>query len=1058
MFERVLDYSIRQRNLVVILAVLLSLAGLQALRLLPIDAVPDITNNQVTLNVFCSGLAPEEVEKQVTYPIETALAGLPNLRHTRSLSRNEFAQVTAVFEDRADLYFVRRLVQERLEEVRDRLPTGVEPRLGPISTGLGEVLMWVVELKHPDQSLKLPSGRVMTTAEEKAMALREIQDWLIRPQLRTVPGLADVDQIGGYQRQFVVEPDPARLSALGLSLDTLVAELERNNQNLGAGFIEVRGQALTVRVQGRLSNEQEIEQVIVGQRHGIPLRISDLARVRLGSELRSGSATQNGSEVVIGTALMRIGENSRVVAQAVERRLQELQPSLPEGVRVRVVLNRLQLVDATIATVRANLFEGAVLVIAVLFAILGNFRAACIVALAIPISMLMTAIGMLGLGVSGNLMSLGAIDFGLIVDGSVIIVENSLRVLAEEQRRLGRPLQREERLKAVYAASCSVRNATAFGEAIIILVYVPILFLSGIEGKMFQPMALTVILALSAAFVLSLTLIPALVALALTGSVADREVPLLPRLRAGYLRVLQWNLRRPVPLLSLSLAALLLAVAVFPQLGQEFVPTLDEKNLAMHAIRPPGTGIEESTRLQQIVEKLVLEVPGVERVFSKTGTADLASDPMPPNVSDTFIMLKPRAVQSKAQLIEALEERVRLLPGHEFEFTQPIQMRFNELISGVRSDVAIKIFGEDFAQIQELAGRVAEALRGVPGAKDVRVEQLQGLPTLEVDPDRDALGRLGLDLDQLGQEVATAIRGRESGFILEGDRRFPVVTRLPSEMRTDLEALRALPIQLPGQPAGSVDENPYRFVPLRQLARVELKTGLQQVSRENGMRRIVVQANVRGRDLGGFVEEAHERVAPLIRSKTGVFVVWGGQYENLLEANRRLKLVIPICLLLILGLLYGSFSSLSLAALVFVGVPLALPGGVLALWLRAMPFSVSAAVGFIALSGVAVLNGLVLVSFIEECRQRGMGLDEALQHACSLRFRPILMTGLVAALGFLPMALSHGTGAEVQRPLATVVIGGLTTTTPLVLLVLPILYRFRVRGLKGALTGQESGG
>ncbi len=1058
MFERVLAFSIRQRRLIVLLAVLLSLAGVQALRLLPIDAVPDITNNQVTLNVFCSGLAPEEVEKQVTYPIETALAGLPSLRHTRSLSRNEFAQVTAVFEDRADLYFVRRLVQERLEEVRDRLPAGVEPRLGPISTGLGEVLMWVVELKHPDQPLKLPSGRVMTTAEEKAMALREIQDWQIRPQLRTVPGLADVDQIGGYQRQFVVEPDPARLSALGLSLDTLVAELERNNQNLGAGFIEVRGQALTVRVQGRLSNEREIEQVVVGERHGIPLRISDVAHVRLGSELRSGSATQNGSEVVIGTALMRIGENSRVVAQAVERRLQELQPSLPEGVRVRVVLNRLQLVDATIATVRANLFEGAVLVIAVLFAILGNFRAACIVALAIPISMLLTAIGMLGLGVSGNLMSLGAIDFGLIVDGSVIIVENSLRVLAEEQRRLGRPLQREERLKAVYAASCSVRNATAFGEAIIILVYVPILFLTGIEGKMFQPMALTVILALSAAFVLSLTLIPALVALGLTGSVADREVPVLPRLRAGYLRVLKWNVRRPVPLLSLSLAALLLAVAVFPHLGQEFVPTLDEKNLAMHAIRPPGTGIEESTRLQQIVEKLVLEVPGVERVFSKTGTADLASDPMPPNVSDTFIMLKPGG-QSKAHLIEALEARVRLLPGHEFEFTQPIQMRFNELISGVRSDVAVKIFGEDFGQIQELAGRVAEALRQVPGAKDVRVEQLQGLPTLEVDPDREVLGRLGLDLDGLGQEVATAIRGRESGFILEGDRRFPVVTRLPSEMRTDLEALRDLPIQLPGQPAGTVDENPYRFVPLRQLARVELKTGLQQVSRENGMRRIVVQANVRGRDLGGFVEEAHERVSPLIRSKSGIFVVWGGQYENLLEANRRLKLVIPICLFLILGLLYGSFASLSLAVLVFVGVPLALPGGVLALWLRAMPFSVSAAVGFIALSGVAVLNGLVLVSFIEECRQRDMGLDEALEHACSLRFRPILMTGLVAALGFLPMALSQGTGAEVQRPLATVVIGGLTTTTPLVLLVLPILYRFRARGFQGRLlTGKKSEG
>jgi len=1037
--------------MIVLATLVVAAIGAFCLTRLPIDAVPDITNNQIVINAQCPGLAPEEVEKQVSFPLETALAGIPNLKSTRSLSRNEFCQVTAVFEDSADIYFQRQLVSERMTAVKDRLPEGVEPQLGPISTGLGEVLMWVVAMEKPDEPYTTPEGRVLNTPSERAMYLREIQEWVIRPQLRNVAGVADVDSIGGYSRQFVVSMDPARLAAHGLGLDEVVQALQRANLNTGAGFIEVQGQALAVRALGRLNTEAEIAEVVVMQRHGSPVRISDLAEVTLGRELRTGSATQSGVEVVVGTALMRIGQNSRLVAQAVDTRLKELQASLPPGVRTEVVLNRMQLVDATIGTVKKNLAEGALLVIAVLFGILGNFRAALIVATAIPLAMLFTAIGMVGGGMSGNLMSLGAIDFGLIVDGSVIIVENSVRVLAEEQHRLGRQLTVSERLEAVYAASSSVRNATAFGEAIIILVYVPILFLTGVEGKMFQPMAMTVILALSAAFVLSLTFIPAMVAIFLSNKVSEKEVWILKKLRLFYERLLAIHLRFPWPALIFSAVSLVLSLILFTRLGQEFVPTLDEKNLAMQAIRPPGTGVEQSTELQRKLETLVMQFPQVERVFSKTGTADLASDPMPPNISDTFIMLKPNSEWpdkglSKAQLTQQMEEKVSGMLGHSYEFTQPIQMRFNELISGVRGDVAVKVFGDDFEQLTSLAGQISKVLGGITGAKDVRVEQVSGLPSLTITPKRDVVGRMGLTIEELHMEVATAIRGRESGFVLEGDRRFPIVIRLRENLRADPDALRNLPIQLPA--TEDTETNPTRFVPLSTLADVQLEIGTNQVSRENGKRRVVVQCNVRGRDLGSFVQEAQAKVTSEVKLKPGTFLVWGGQFENLTLAKQRLQLVVPVCLLLILVFLYSSFGSALLAGMVFIGVPLALPGGVVALWLLGMPFSISAAVGFIALSGVAVLNGLVLVTFIEELREQGTPLQEAVLKGCSLRFRPILMTAMVAALGFLPMAMSHGTGAEVQRPLASVVIGGLMTTTPLILFVLPALYMLFVRTVK----------
>jgi heavy metal efflux system protein len=1047
MFERILRFVIEHRWGVIIGTLVVAILGGFAMTRLPIDAVPDITNNQVVINTGCPGLGPEEVEKQVTFPLESALAGLPALQSTRSISRNEFSQITAVFEDSADIYFIRQLVQERMLGVRDRLPAGAEPGMGPTSTGLGEVLMWVVELEKPDLPYTTPAGRVLATTEERAMYLREIQEWFIRPQLRAVAGVADVDSIGGYSRQFVVEVDQAKLAAVGITMDQVVQRLQQSNQNTGAGFIEVQGQALTVRALGRLNNEGDISHVVIAEKHGTPIRVGDVADVRLGRELRMGSASEGGNEVVVGTAFMRIGENSRLVAQAVDAKLKGLQSSLPPGVIARVVLNRMELVDSTIATVQRNLAEGAFLVVVVLVVILGNVRAALITAMAIPLSMAFTAIGMVSTKMSGNLMSLGAIDFGLIVDGSVIIVENSVRVLAEEQHRLGRHLTTRERLDAVYEASSSVRNATAFGEAIIIMVYIPILFLTGVEGKMFQPMAMTVILALSAAFVLSLTFIPAMVAIGLSGNVAEKEVRWLEKLRAAYVWVLARHLKMPWPALIGSTVSLLAALLAFGWLGQEFVPTLDEKNLAMQAQRPAGTGVEESTQLQRKLEKMVLEFPQVRVVFSKTGTADLASDPMPANFSDTFIMLKPASEWPdpdlpKSKLVEQLEARVGLFPGHNFEFTQPIQMRFNELLSGVRGDVAVKVFGDDFAQLSQTANQIAAVLTAIPGAKDVRAEQVSGLPSLTIEPNYDVLGRFGLTVEQLHTEVATAIRGRESGFVLEGDRRFPIVVRLPEHLRSDPEALSALPIQIPvDENAKSETEmNPHQYVPLRDLAKVAQSNGINQVSRENGKRRVVVQCNVRGRDLGSFVAEAEREIASKVQIPPSYYLVWGGQFENLSKAKARLQLVVPVCLLMILVFLYSSFGSVRLALLVFIGVPLALPGGVFALWVRGLPFSISAAVGFIALSGVAVLNGLVLVTFIEELRARGRSNDDAVREGCSLRFRPILMTALVAALGFVPMALSHGTGAEVQRPLATVVIGGLATTTPLILFVLPALY------------------
>jgi len=1118
--EGILQFSIRNRWLIVLFTVIVAAVGVRALIALPIDAVPDITNNQVQINVEYPALSPVEIEQQVTFPVEVSLAGIPGLESTRSMSRNGFAQVTAIFADDVDIYFARQQIFERLSEARESLPPGAEPVMGPIATGLGEIYMYTVEFEHPegagaevrdgspgwqsDGAYLTPEGRRLTDPTEQVAYLREIQDWLIRMQLRTVPGIAGVDAIGGYVKQYHVQPDPMKLVSYGLTFGDVIAALEKNNISTGAGYIEHKGEMYIVRAAGRIGSIDEIEEIVVGARAGVPIYVRDVVvpgGVRIGRELRTGSASENGAEVVVGTAIMRIGENSRTVAAAVDAKLDAIQKTLPPDVRAKTVLNRTKLVDATIHTVEKNLLEGAVLVIAVLFLLLGQMRAALICALAIPLSMLIAAIGMVENNVSGNLMSLGAIDFGLIVDGAVIIVENCIRRLAAKQHAEGRLLTLPERLHEVMVASKEMVQPSVFGQAIITVVYVPILTLTGVAGKMFHPMALTVIFALAGAFILSLTFVPAMVALVVRGRVKEKEVFLIRWAKSAYQPVVRWALAGRWAVAAVAVLVFAAALMVFGTLGQEFVPRLDERDLAMHALRIPSTSLAQSQAMQFDVERAVADFPEVAFVYSKIGTAEMATDPMPQNVADTFIILKPpaewrsaeeldaliaeksaelEAIAShaeedagdehaegghehgapaasghKGKLLELIELTVRALPGNNYEFTQPIEMRFNELIAGVRGDVAIKVYGDDFAAMRASAGRILAVLQTIPGAADARVEQTSGMPVLTVEIDRGAIARYGLNVADVQDVVAVAIGGRAAGLVFEGDRRFDVVVRLPEGLRADPATLAKLWIPLPpheedGRAArlasaaqlSGITPPPAEmgFIPLGDVARIEVAEGTNQISRENGKRRVSVQCNVRGRDLGSFVAEAQAKVDALALP-SGQWLDWGGQFENLVAAKRRLAVVVPVCFLLIFILLFSTFKSVRYALLVFSAVPLGLTGGIAALWLRDLPFSISAAVGFIALSGVAVLNGLVMVTFINQLRGEGLGRDEAIVRGSLTRLRPVLMTALVASLGFVPMALARGTGAEVQRPLATVVIGGLITSTLLTLIVLPALYR-----------------
>ena len=1035
MLERIIRFSIAQRWLVLACVAGLAALGIYNFQRLPIDAVPDITNVQVQINSEAAGYSPLEAEQRITFPVETAIAGLPGLDYTRSISRYGLSQVTVVFEEGTDIYRARQLVSERIQSAREVLPPGVAPELGPIATGLGEIYMYVLS---SEPGATTPEGTTWT-----AMDLRTLNDWVVLPQLRVVKGVTEVNTIGGYKKEIHVIPDPSALAAFGLTLADVMSALEENNANAGAGYIERNGEQNLVRIPGQAATLYDLRQIVVADSGAAPIRIGDIASVELGKELRTGAATQDGEEIVLGTAFMLVGENSRTVSQAVDARIDAIRPSLPEGVTLTTVYDRTLLVDRTIATVEKNLVEGALLVIVILFLLLGNIRAAILTALVIPLSMLMTITGMVENKVSGNLMSLGALDFGLIVDGAVIIVENCLRRFGMAQHSLGRLLTQDERFNLAAEASAEVIKPSIFGIIIITVVYLPIFALTGIEGKMFHPMAFTVVLALTAALILSLTFVPAAVALLIRGKVEEKESTVMRGAAFAYRPALDAAIRFPaVPVIA---AVLLAGIAGFgaTRLGSEFIPNLDEGDIALHALRIPGTSLTQAVEMQEQLERRLKEFPEVERVFAKLGTAEIATDPMPPSVADTFVMLKPRKEwpdpkKSKAALVAEMQAAAATIPGNNYEFTQPIQMRFNELISGVRSDVAVKIYGDDLDVLLETAEQVEAAASTIAGAEDLKVEQVTGLPVLSVIPDRDALARYGLSIDDVQGVVSTALGGSVAGQLFEGDRRFDIVVRFPEALRQDVAAIERLPIPLP---ASRQTVDGVTFLPLSELAKVEIVMGPNQISRENAKRRIVVTANVRGRDLGSFVSELQTVVDEEVETPSGYWIEYGGTYEQLVSASNRLAIVVPVALLLIFGLLLMLFGTARDALIVFSGVPLALTGGVAALALRDMPLSISAGVGFIALSGVAVLNGVVMLSFIKARRESGEDLLPAIREGALQRLRPVLMTALVASLGFVPMAFNIGAGSEVQRPLATVVIGGIISSTLLTLIVLPALYR-----------------
>lgn len=1058
MIEKLLDAAIRFRWAVVALTLIVSGLGIAQLLKLPIDAVPDITNKQVQINTVAPALSPLDMERLVTFPVETAMAGIPGLEASRSISRNGFSQVTVVFDEGVDLYFARQQVAERLTQAKESLPEGVEPQMGPVTTGLGEVLMYVVEFApagtkdnpkiagkpgfQPDGSYLTTDGKMLTDDVAKLAYLRTVQDWVIRPQLRTVEGVAGIDSIGGYEKQFVVEPDPAKLASYHVSFSELAEALEKANISVGAGFVERGGEAFLVKADGRIRTLDEIGRATVATRGGIAVAVRDVATVRIGGDLRTGAASENGNEVVVGTALMIAGGNSRIVANAVAKRLDDVTSSLPPGVKIKTVLDRSKLVNATIWTVEKNLLEGALLVIAVLFWLLGNIRAAVIATLVIPLSFLMMATGMNATGTSGNLMSLGALDFGLIVDGSIIIIENCLRRLADRQHHEGRVLNLTERLHEVFEASREMIRPTIYGQAIIFLVFAPLLTFTGVEGKMFSPMAITVMLALGGAFILSLTFVPAMVALLIRGEVAEKEVPAIRWIKARYTPLLERVIGRPWPVIGAGVAAFILAGLVFLQLGREFIPQLDEGDIALQGIRIPSTSLNQSLAMQRQIEKAAISLPEVAYMFSKTGTAEVGTDPMPPNISDSFVILKPKdewpaGVDSKDEVIERLEAKLKPLVGSAFEISQPIELRFNELIAGVRGDIAIKLYGDDLEAMSAAGAEVAAVLNTVPGAADVKVEQTEGFPQLDVTFDRDAIARYGLTLQDVTDTIAAALGGREAGIVFEGDRRFDIVVRLPNAGRNDLDAVGALPVMLPQEGAS---------IPLSAVASFRFSEGLNQVSRDNGQRRVVVQANVRGNDLGSFIADAQSKVAAQVQMPPGSFIEWGGQFENLQAATRRLSIVIPIIFAAIFGILFVALGGVRPAIAVYSAIPLGLAGGVFGLALTGLPFSISAAVGFIAVSGVVVLNGLVMMSTINDLISSGLATQTAIRDGAVQRLRPVLMTAVVASMGFVPMALATGQGAEVQKPLAIVVIGGLITSTILTLFVLPAISRLLLKG------------
>ena len=1027
MLDKILRFSIERSWLVIVLVLAVAGIGVWNFTKLPIDAVPDITNVQVMINTEAPGFTPLEVEQRISYPLETSLAGLPGLAHTRSVSRYGLSQVVAIFSDETDIYFARQLINERLSAARAKLPNGLEPEMGPIATGLGEIFMFTVDAEPGATDA---DGELITP-----MKLRAVHDWIIRPQLMRVPGVVEVNPIGGYEREIVVAFDPARLLAFGLTQADVVAAINANNTNQGAGFIERNGAQWLMRIPGQAEVIADIGQIPLSTQNGAAVKVADVAQVSEGHGLRTGAATQNGREVVMSTVFMLIGENSRTVANAVAEKLDEISQNLPQGVVATAVYDRTKLVDKTLSTVQTNLAEGALLVIVILFLLLGNIRAAFLTALVIPFAMLMTVTGMVQTKVSANLMSLGALDFGLLVDGAIIIVENCLRRLSQASVN-GQILVLRERLEVVFEATKEVIRPALFGVFIITAVYVPIFALEGVEGKMFHPMAITVVIALLSSIVLSITFVPAAIALLFKKPVQEKHNPIIHGATSLYQPTLHWVLRHRGVVVGLATLLVIISGLGTTRLGSEFAPNLDEGDIAMHALRIPGTSLSQAIALQETLEERIKSLPEVERVFAKVGTADVATDPMPPSVSDNFIILKPRKqwpdpTKSKTQVVADLEALVSDIPGNRYEFLQPIQMRFNELLSGVRAELAIKVFGDDLEVLAALGEKIEGAIGMVEGIADVQLEQTTGLPMLVIAPKLDKLAQYGIDKMQIQEQLATAFGGRVAGKFYEGDRRADIVVRLGEPLRSDVDAMYRLPIHLPGGLS----------VPLQELASLESVQGVNQVNRENSKRRVVVTANVRGRDLGSFVADIQNAIGDSVELPAGYWVEYGGTYQKLQSASQRLSVVVPVTLLVIVGLLTLALGSFKDAMIIFSGVPLALTGGVAALLLRDIPFSISAAVGFIALSGIAILNGLVMVSFIRELLKDKLPLDQAIVEGALTRLRPVLTTALVASLGFIPMALNTGIGSEVQRPLATVVIGGVISSTLLTLFVIPALYR-----------------
>lgn len=1027
LFERIIQFSIQNAIWVLLFVCTWIAVGVYSYQKLPIDAVPDITNTQVQINTQAKGFTALEVEQRITYPIENAMAGIPDLELTRSISRYGLSQVTIVFKDGTDIYWARQQINQRIQEAQSELPAQIAPTMSPVSTGLGEIYQWVLKA---DPNAKKPDGTAYTP-----MDLREIQDWIVRPQLQRVKGVAEVNSIGGFEKTYVVSPDLNRMQQLNISLEQLQQALAQNNENRGAGYIEDNGQQLTVRVPGAFNGLSDIENTMLGSPNGSPIRVGDIAQVSIGHDLRTGGATYNGKETVLGVAMMAMGGNSQTVSKAVDAKLQDIQNSLPKGVVIETVYDRTTLVEKAIKTVQKNLVEGAILVIIILFLFLGNIRAALITACVIPLSMLFTLTGMAQKNISANLMSLGALDFGIIVDGAVVIVENCIRRLAHTQQLLKRPLTQSERFKEVFLAARQARRPLIFGQLIILVVYLPIFALSGVEAKMFHPMALAVVLALVAAIILSITFVPAAVALWVKGDIQEKESRWMLWLKAKYQQTLDISYQYKAVVLTFALCVLVITGFISTKLGSEFAPQLSEGDFAIQQLRSPSTGLEESLRIQENTEKLLLKsFPEIKAVFARTGTAEVATDVMPPNISDGYIMLKPRSEwpnpkESLDELRGRMVTYLATIPGNNSEFSQPIELRFNELISGVRSDVGVKIFGDDMNVLNTEATKISKIIQQISGSSAVKVEQTSGLPLLNVEVNKTLAAQYGLSVRSIQDLVATSIGGQSVGEILEGDRRFDFVIRLGEQDRS-VASVSQLPIQLPN--GGSIL--------LSDVAQVSTIEGINQVSRENGKRRVVVTTNVEGRDLGSFVSDVQTQLKAYTLP-SGYWIEYGGQFENLASAKARMQIVIPLALITIFILLMAVFHNVKESLLVFTGVPFALTGGVLFLWLRDIPLSMSAGIGFIALSGVAVLNGLVMLTFIKELRDK-YPVHKAVWQGAILRLRPVLMTACVASLGFVPMALATGTGAEVQRPLATVVIGGIISSTLLTLVLLPVLYRW----------------